>query len=390
MPEARLQDAAVSASPAGRQDEGADGQVVFSTSALDARDRFDAWRAFNAPTVELLPRYAPGASLAGERRLWTFGPCVLSVARAPASHERRSAAQARRDGLDHWLLTMVRGGVRRLRMADGRCVTMQPGEIHVLGLDEALEGEQSDIEWISLYLPRGTMPRLDPCLEVARRRPMAVSSSQLLAAFIESLAGRLPIMRPEDTVPLADATLGMIEAGITLSVQPGNGLPATLEAAKRAQIEAIIRANLGSAVLTARRLCLLAGISRSSLYRMFEPDGGVMHFVSRQRLVAARRMLADARGAAGSIARIAEEVGFFDHSSFCRAFRREFGLAPGEVRQAPNPAPAAIPGPPASPGGFADVLTGLSPRGGPERGERAEQDERRAGLRHRGAVGRRD
>ena len=66
---------------------------------------------------------------------------------------------------------------------------------------------------------------------------------------------------------------------------------------------------------------------------LFETEGTTFsQFVLARRLSLARRMLADPRPDHQAIAAIAYEAGFGDLSYFNRAFRRRFGMAPGEVR----------------------------------------------------------
>jgi AraC-like DNA-binding protein len=74
-------------------------------------------------------------------------------------------------------------------------------------------------------------------------------------------------------------------------------------------------------------------MSRSNLYRLFENTGGVARYIQRERLVEAHAVLSDP-ATAKSISAIAEDLCFADASSFSRAFKREFGLSPGEVRAA--------------------------------------------------------
>lgn len=130
---------------------------------------------------------------------------------------------------------------------------------------------------------------------------------------------------------MAEATQAMI----ALAVAPGAGaeqaISGPVAAAQIMRLRALIRANLGSATFGPARLCRLAGISRSQLYRFFEMHGGVALCIQRERLAAAHRALsnpADPR----SISEIAESVGLFDPSSFSRMFRRSYGISPRDLR----------------------------------------------------------
>jgi AraC-like DNA-binding protein len=78
-------------------------------------------------------------------------------------------------------------------------------------------------------------------------------------------------------------------------------------------------------------LSRLIGMSRSALYRVMESQGGVTRHIRRQRLLESRAVLSDP-ACDKSIAAIAEEFCFSDAADFSRAFRREFGLAPSDVR----------------------------------------------------------
>jgi AraC-like DNA-binding protein len=75
------------------------------------------------------------------------------------------------------------------------------------------------------------------------------------------------------------------------------------------------------------------GISRSNLYRLFEPEGGVARYIMAQRMRAAYAALADTDNHQ-PIHVVAESVGFAEAASFSRSFRREFGCKPRDLRQA--------------------------------------------------------
>lgn len=72
-------------------------------------------------------------------------------------------------------------------------------------------------------------------------------------------------------------------------------------------------------------------MSRSQLYRLLEGEGGVAHYIQRRRLSESFSMLCDASNSL-PIGKVAELLCFADGSSFSRAFRREFGMSPSDVR----------------------------------------------------------
>jgi len=78
-------------------------------------------------------------------------------------------------------------------------------------------------------------------------------------------------------------------------------------------------------------LCKMFGLSRASLYRLFEPIGGVTDYIRTRRLRTALRMLAN--DGKRTIGEIAYACGFADTSAFSRAFRNHFGMSPSEVRE---------------------------------------------------------
>ncbi|MGK7863048.1 helix-turn-helix domain-containing protein, partial [Falsiroseomonas sp. E2-1-a4] len=152
----------------------------------------------------------------------------------------------------------------------------------------------------------------------------------LLRDYLSLLADELPRMTFADGERLAEVTKAMI----ALAVSEGptrREAAAPLSTAQAARVRNLIRIHLSSARLGPTRLCQLAGITRSQLYRLFEPHGGVALFIQRERLNAAYRALTDPNDAR-SICRIAEASGLFDASSFSRMFRRTFGFSPRELR----------------------------------------------------------
>ncbi len=81
-----------------------------------------------------------------------------------------------------------------------------------------------------------------------------------------------------------------------------------------------IDAHLGSARLTADALCKAFQVSRTTLYRLFEPLGGVAQEIKARRLKRIHQALSSPEMAIRQVAVIAEEFGFADPTYFSRAF----------------------------------------------------------------------
>ena len=156
---------------------------------------------------------------------------------------------------------------------------------------------------------------------------------RLLSGYLATLHTEVAGLKRSDLPHLASATKALLSAALAPSQDTMETARPQIEGLQFARIKRLIRTHLGAATLGPARLCALGGISRSALYRLFEPLGGVANYIQQVRLAEAYRLLTDPDDR-HSIAEIAEATGFFEPSTFSRAFRREYGMAPRDLRQA--------------------------------------------------------
>jgi len=104
--------------------------------------------------------------------------------------------------------------------------------------------------------------------------------------------------------------------------------------ARLALMKADIAVELVHGDLGIEALARRYGLSARQAQRLFEQDGTTFtEFLLEQRLLLARKMLADPANAWRKINDIAYSAGFADISYFNRSFRRRFGRTPSDFRR---------------------------------------------------------
>lgn len=108
-----------------------------------------------------------------------------------------------------------------------------------------------------------------------------------------------------------------------------------VKAARLKTIKSDILAILGRNDLSSELVAGRHGISSRYIRKLFEEDGtSFTVFLLTARLARMRRMLQDPRYIHLTIAQLAHGNGFNDISYFNRAFRRQFGATPSDLREA--------------------------------------------------------
>lgn len=100
---------------------------------------------------------------------------------------------------------------------------------------------------------------------------------------------------------------------------------------RRKLIHKYIDTHLDDPNLGPLQICDLFNMSRATLYRMFEQDGGVRRFIQDRRLHSAMWDLAIGGVRRGRLSRVAERWGFSSDANFNRAVKLAFGKPPGAL-----------------------------------------------------------
>ncbi len=320
---------------------------TFSTASLPIPQQLDAWRAWYDTVFDVAPATAPETPFVATNANWAVRGVTLSRVGSPANTVSRSRSVIRRNAVDHWVVTLSRNTVTRLHTLDTP-LEVAPGTPFILSFgDQSLIERESDDERLQLILARDNFQSIAPLLDAARGIALEPTGARMLADYMQVLDQQVPTLEADCADRLGGAVEAMLRACLAPSVEARNAARDQVRLTLMERVRKAVAAHLRSPTLGPDTLCREAATSRSQLYRLLEPEGGVASYIQRRRLAEGFALLSDI-GNLMPIGRLAELLCFSDASAFSRAFRREFGLSPSDVRaMSLSGLPPALPSRPA-------------------------------------------
>lgn len=315
-----------------------------TSTEFDTRERFERWRVGVAGAFEVTPTLAPDTLAQDDgfgfgSQWWRLGALLLGDSVFDAHQSVRSLRHVRSDQLDHYRLVLRTDG-ELCSEADGLRQIVRPGEIVITDMsrpETLIHGRGSDI---NLMVPREMLDEALPRpLDLHGVRPNGVGA-RLLVDHLRSLAREAPGLEQQCAPQLNQATLSLIAACLLPNRETLARAAPVVQSTVLRQMCRYIELHLSEPELSADELIGFFKVSRASLYRMFEPMGGVASFVKERRLARMHAVLAST-GTKQSIGRLAEDTGFRSTNHFSRAFREQYGYSPKDVQKG---SPAALAG----------------------------------------------
>lgn len=296
----------------------------YNSADLPEAERFENWKiAVPVYDVSRLDA-APFEALVDA---WFLGDMVVSTNILPALRFFRPREKTV-DGSDQFSLNMLRRGTWTGNL-DGRPMSAGPGQIVMFDLTHVTDVSSTGNDNITLRITRAPLVAAVPQRNL-HGFMFEGPIGRVLADHMMLLARRLPDLPQSEAAAVTAATISLIASCIASSAAPDEQVP-DRDIETRHRVFRYVDANISKPDLTAATIGRQVGISRSVLYRAFEPLGGIAQYVRARRLEAAHVLLEDP--AIGSrIAEIASRFGFVSDAHFSRAFRSRYGYNPRRAR----------------------------------------------------------
>ncbi len=302
----------------------------FSTHPLRAQDQRQAWAEWFQPVFDVQGEDTGGAEFIAEYSVWNFGDVALTWVSAPAARTVRTTTHLRRSPMDHWVISYSRTGTTTVA-TNGLEFKARPGVPFVWSLGQPSDSSRAASERLQLYLPRDSFSDIAGSLDNAIGSMLDTGSGQLLADYLLLLKRSLPNLTPDEAARLPQAIRAMAAACVAPSADRSASALPQIQLAILEKVRRAVSRNLYSPSLAPDKLCRETAMSRSQLYRVLESEGGVTRYIQHRRLSQSFAILSDVSNDS-SIADVGASLCFHDPSSFTRAFKREFGVTPMDVR----------------------------------------------------------
>lgn len=279
-----------------------------------------------------IPDDARETPFSGETQVFCLPDATVSRVRTTASRLTRTVKTIARSASDEIVVVTYPTGHFTFRIGDVER-RVEAGEVAFFDLSQESSIEAPFVDNISLAISRRRLEPLVSFLDSAHGfvTPPTVLTKVLIAVAEQVVAAGATTQAAE-AGPIADTLIAMVGACLEQVSQPKPVTGAAASPVSLASLKAAIERHLTNPDFGPQSLMSEFNITRSTLYRAFEPLGGVAAYINERKLRYAFRQMTDPAQKDLRLSQLAFELGFAHASAFTRSFKAQFGLTPKEIR----------------------------------------------------------
>lgn len=310
---------------------------IFSSEGLAHDDSFAIW------SESISPLFNP--SIKDEQEPFsahveavTLDNLMMASTQTTRQQFHRHQQLARKDQVDHLLL--------QLYLTGGYCghngknkMAVKANDISLLDLGHEVHTQGETSHSLSVIIPRDLWFSHSEKKSIPHGLTLQSKSAMghVLGEHIKSVWAATKKAQQHEVSTLGKTLLSVAQHCLTAEFEyhgkkEDKENKDVMRQATLNSIQLYIQNNLTSPTLSPESICHAFKCSRSYLYRLFEPLGGVACHIQRQRLEKCYQALISWKNKHRRIAEIAFYWGFNSQSHFSRLFRKAYGISPKQAR----------------------------------------------------------
>ncbi len=284
-------------------------------------------RAKTSVMYDMVPIRSPIATGLYKSKNWYFERSFFTQTENDPMVVGRSKAQAEAGAGLVFLHRYLRGGIRGV--AGDINIDRDPGQLYLFDQACRVNVIQLSMKAQGIYLPKSLVgfnsDQHPPIVRLSEYGAIGASLFHSFDRLMNGLNQRNAIDRN---------TYDSLIASLQFALGAENTAGDIRRRARNALGELIrkhIERHVDQPDLSAATLLKRFGVSRATLFRIFESEGGVRHFIQQRRLHRAVLDIAQNAGARGAVTAAAARWRFSSGANFNRSVRNMFGVAPGSL-----------------------------------------------------------
>lgn len=295
----------------------------MDTTTMPVAEQFRSWAA-HSRNSQLTP--GNDGAFRAQGAFWDLGSAVMAEVRLDPFVSDRTLEMVRATGADHLQIVAIFDGCVRFQSGD-LDQSCRAGDVFVRDYARPSRATSTRIHCATVSLRRRFFEHLAGPVDVNGVLPNAPESA-LLNTMLRAMARHLPYVEAS-SAPFYARMLRDMLAAATIGLPRSR--PVSRDGSRRADVQAYIAAQPPGALSIPAMLDRL-GMTRSTLYRLFRQDGGVIAYDRMRRLRALYRDITDPLESR-SIADLGARQGFFEKAVLARTFKATFGCSISELRR---------------------------------------------------------
>ncbi len=298
----------------------------WSLKSISMAEWVTAWSPF-AELLALHPQNEDGTNL---WRSFVHGP-IAGARYATGSQLIRNRNRSARLNKGMLAVQTIQSGTAAMEFETKRFV-QRPGAVAIIDLARPFKGSHQDAVGEIIFIPRELLgfsddDELDPILLTTDSLQGKLLASEIGLFFDLSVT--------PGAIGFQSNTLLHLANSIISQSRHASSDRAVWWRSRNTLIRNYVEDNLGDLSLLPAAICNTFNLSRATLYRMFEADGGVRRYIQDRRLYSAIWDLAEGGIHRGRLTEVAEKWGFSSNANFNRAVKSAFGMPPGALFRPP-------------------------------------------------------
>jgi AraC-like DNA-binding protein len=298
----------------------------FDVAGLPEEQRFAALVAANGSSR--LTQLSEGP-FAARARFWRMGRQVWVEQWLDPLLFERDERHARSLPADHYSMIVL---------LDATCVVRRGADEIVCTDGDVIVTDVSREEHVSatfqhslhIRIPREDVDAMLPPVGLHGPLPRG-PATRLFVKHVTDIAAEIADLSEDQAAMLAVSTCNLFAAALA-------SVPPRAEEARDHSVRARAKRHIAAqpmGSLNVDAMCAALGTTRATLYRAFAPDGGVLAYDRKRRLVGLHQAITDP-AERRPLATLGFDFGFPDKSHLSRAFRDAFGYSPSQLRDDPS------------------------------------------------------